>query len=622
MLSACLENMIIVEKYLIIPMTERIDKMKKSKDAFAPVFFNDVKINQGLIYERMRAHKSRTIPICVENCESSGRINNFKKAAGRMEGEFVGKYYDDSDVYKVIEGIAYTLMLEKDDVLEAKADEWIDIICDAQQDDGYLVCYFIMGVNNLPRWSDMEKHEDYCLGHMIEAAVAYKKATGKSKFLNTAQKFADHFYDVTIGSNKHWVCGHQELELALVKLFEETKNEKYLNFAEFLIEERGRGYGVGDHIWKNPKWGPKYAQDDKVVGEMTDIAGHAVRAMYLYCGMCDVAYYKNKPEYLKALDKLWNSTVLRNMYITGGIGSSHHNEGFSEDYDLPNDTAYCETCASVGMAYWNHRMNMLTGEGKFADIVEKEIYGGILSGVSLNGDKFFYVNPLETDGNHHRVEWYGTSCCPTQISRFIPSIAGYIYAKSAGEIVVNQYISSQTIFNFENDEMKLTQSTSYPWDEKITIVLDMINPIEAIISLRIPSWCKEYNLFINGKKEEICFEEQGYLKISKYWHNGDIIELVLKMPIKLNCSHPKVKANEGKLAVTRGPVVYCVEEVDNMDINKIRLSYDENFTFEYKPDLLKGVVEIKSSAATFVPYFAWDNRKEGQMKVWVDEYSQ
>src|SRR5699024_4031466 len=418
-------------------------------------------------------------------------------------------------------------MIYPDTVLEKKADNIIDKIAAAQQKDGYLLCYFILQ-NQDQRWSDMDKHEMYCGGHLIEAAVAYYKATGKRKLLEVACKLADHYDDMFGPEKKHWVPGHEEIELALIKLYRETNEDKYWKLAYWLLEERGYGYGQGA-IWNREDWGPKYCQDDKPIRELTDASGHAVRAMYLYAAVADVAKVANDRGYIAALDRLWESVVHRNMYITGGIGPSKHNEGFTKDYDLPNDTAYCETCASVGMIYWNHRMNLLHGDSKYADIVERAMYNGVLSGISLSGDKFFYENPLSSDGNHRRVEWFNTSCCPTQLSRFIPSIGDYIYVISEGEVWVKLYIQSRSVISIGNKQVILQQKSNYPWDGQIELTLESEEDIDLALNLRLPGWCKNAEIKVNDQPKKYSINEKGYIRLSETWKSGDSITIRLVM---------------------------------------------------------------------------------------------
>lgn len=586
-----------------------------------PVPFNSIEINYGFWAQRMKACKEKTISACLEQCEKTGRISNFEKAAGLLNGKFDGIYFNDSDVYKVLEGVAYTLMNNPDPELEKRADEIIDKIAAAQEEDGYLDTYFTLEAPD-KKFTDMEKHEDYCAGHLIEAAVAYKHATGKRKFLDVACRLADKFDSVFGPGKKNWVTGHEEIELALVKLYHETGEERYLRLANWFLEERGHGHGRG-MIWDKEDWGPRYCQDDKPVREMSDIAGHAVRAMYLYTGMADVAAVTGDQGYMDALRRLWESVVSRNMYITGGIGSSKFNEGFTEDYDLPNDTAYCETCASVGMVFWNHRMNLMTGESVYVDVLERSMYNGALAGVSLEGDKFFYVNPLYSNGNHHRVEWYDCSCCPTQIARFIPSIGNYVYAVSHKGVYINLYIACRGNVKFGQNELTLTQTTDYPWDGCVKIKVEPQKPGVFEINLRLPGWCKSAELYVNDKPVSNFSIDKGYIKLERNWEKGDVITFCLSMPVEIIHPHPKVKVNKGKIALQRGPLVYCFEEVDNSNLESIAISSQTKFLVEYRKDLLDGVTIIRAfdgdKEYVAVPYYAWDNREPGGMIVWVPE---
>lgn len=465
----------------------------------------------------------------------------------------------------------------------------------------------------------MDKHEMYCAGHMIEAGVAYYQATGKRKLLDVCVRMVDHMMSIFGPGKRHWVPGHEEIELALVKLYQVTNEEKYLDFAYWLLEERGHGYGS---MGGEGTWNKSYYQDDKPVREMTDIAGHAVRCMYLYCGMADVAAIKRDSGYIAALDRLWEDVVLRNMYITGGIGSSKHNEGFTEDYDLPNLEAYCETCASVGMVFWNQRMNQFTGDSKYIDVLERSLYNGALAGISLKGDRFFYVNPLESRGDHHRQEWYGCACCPSQISRFLPSIGNYIYGTSADAIWVNLYIGNEASFKVDGEEIRLRQSTDYPWNGEIALQVSAVRPLKKDFRLRIPGWCKEYFVFVNDEPVEPK-TDKGYVVLNNTWKDGDIIRLNLSMPIEVEAADPRVKENIGKRAVQRGPLVYCLEEVDNPDnFDNLSISPSTSFLSDFESSLLDGVVVINARNAdntlSFIPYYAWDNRETGKMKVWVE----
>jgi DUF1680 family protein len=585
-----------------------------------PVDFSHVRITDRFWAPRLHSHATTTLAVCIDQIENrTGRIRNFENAA-RGEGEHSGIFFDDSDVYKALEGIAYTLANHPDTALERKADEWIDKFAAAQQPDGYInTFYTLTGLDR--RWHDMDKHEMYCAGHLTEAAVAYYQATGKRKMLDVAIRMADHILTVFGPDRRHWVPGHEEIELALVKLSSVTGDTKYLDFANWLLEERGHGHGsYGD---ERP-WNAAYYQDDLPVRRMTDIAGHAVRAMYLYCGMADVAALKNDTGYIQAMHRLWDDVVLRNMYLTGGIGSSHHNEGFTHDYDLPNHDAYCETCASVGMVYWNSRMNRLTGDSKYVDVLEQSMYNGALAGISLDGDRFFYVNPLASRGDHHRQEWYGCACCPSQISRFLPSVGNYVYGLSPGALWVNLYLGSATDLQVDGHPLRLRQDTDYPWDGAVNLTLDSLpRPLRTTLRLRIPGWCRSYTLRVGDEAIPAPVTEKGYAVIDREWHEGDRITLTLDMPVEVVAADPRVTENTGKRAIRRGPLVYCLEETDNpAAFDRIALSPDTRYEPAFRPALLHGLTTIAatngSRSFTLIPYYAWDNREAGAMKVWID----
>lgn len=585
-----------------------------------PVPFNQVSIDDDFWNPRLKAHASQTLQVCIAQMQdSTKRISNFEKAAGLKKGKHEGIYFDDSDVYKAMEGIAYSLINNPNKEYEDLLDKWIGLIAKSQRPDGYLNTFYTL--NGLDqRWTNMEKHEMYCGGHMIEAAVAHYQATGKKTFLDVAEKFADHL-DNTFGPGKrHWVPGHEEIELALVKLYHATGEKRYLNLARWLLEERGHGYGKGG-IWSNPKAGPAYCQDDVPVSEITDIKGHAVRAMYLFAGMADVAAEENIPEYVEALKRVWEDVVYRNMYVTGGIGSSRHNEGFTEDYDLPNKTAYCETCASVGMVFWNNRMNLLTGDAKYADVLERSLYNGVLSGISLEGDLFFYVNPLESDGDHHRQRWFGCACCPSNVSRFIPSIGSYVYSKNDRELFVNLYLGNTAELEMGQTKIKLQQTTDYPWAGKIGLDINPSSPVSFDLKMRIPGWCKSFRASVNDEMLP-AVDTDGYLKIQREWRRGDKVTLWLDMPAELVAADPRVKENTGKGAVQRGPLVYCLEQADNGSLDEVSIGQHAQFSVLQGTGKLEGMNILKTRShnreLTFIPYFAWDNRDAGKMKVWID----
>ena len=596
--------------------TSKEDIKEQPLKMIEQIYFSHVKINDNFWSPRLSKHVSATLPVCIDQIENqTGRIRNFENAA-KGEGEHSGIFFDDSDVYKALEGMAYSLINNPDPELEKKADEWIDKFAAAQQPDGYInTFYTLTGLDK--RWTNMDKHEMYCAGHMIEAGVAYYQATGKRKLLDVCIRMTDHMMSQFGPGKRHWVPGHEEIELALVKLYQTTQEQKYLDFAYWLLEERGHGHGtMGDE----GKWDPVYYQDIVPVRQLTDISGHAVRCMYLYCGMADVAALKNDTGYIAAMDRLWDDVVHRNMYITGGIGSSRDNEGFTEDYDLPNLDAYCETCASVGMVLWNQRMNQLTGDSKYIDVLERSLYNGALAGISLGGDRFFYVNPLESKGDHHRQEWYGCACCPSQLSRFLPSIGNYIYASSDDALWVNLYIGNTGQIRIGETDILLTQETDYPWDGSVKLTISTSQPLEKEIRLRIPDWCKTYDLSINGKRINVP-KEKGYAVI-KDWKSQDVIALDMDMPVEIVAADPHVKENFGKRAIQRGPLVYCMEEIDNPEyFDQIQLSPSTTFQTAFVSDILNGIKTIKTNgraqSATFIPYYAWDNRKAGKMRVWI-----
>ena len=584
----------------------------------APVSFADVTIQDAFWSPRLDSHKDVTLAVCIDQIENqTGRIRNFENAA-LGKGEHSGIFFDDSDVYKALEGMAYSLRNHPDPVLEAKCDEWIGKIAAAQQPDGYINTYYTLtGLEN--RWDDMDKHEMYCAGHMIEAGVAYFEATGKRTLLDVGIRMADHMMEVFGPGKRDWVPGHEEIELALVKLFRTTGKRKYLEFADWLLGERGRGLGSKGKSGK--KWNPIYYQDELPVKDITDITGHAVRAMYLFCGMADVAAETGDKGYIEALDRVWDDVVLRNMYITGGIGQSSHNEGFTKDYDLPNLTAYCETCASVGMVFWNARMNSFSPDSKYTDVVERALYNGALAGISLAGDRFFYVNPLESQGNHHRKAWYGCACCPSQICRLLPSIGNYIYGVSDKAVWINLYMGNTASVRVGRKTLTLTQETRYPWEGTVLLKVGAPKPVSSGIRFRIPGWCKSFSFAVNGEPVEPAVEK-GYAVLDRKWTDGDEVTFTMDMPVEAVAAPSLVRENLGKRAIQRGPLVYCIEETDNpKDFDALRIPAGATYETRFEEELLGGVVTIEASSGDtvlrYIPYYAWDNREAGKMKVWV-----
>ena len=580
-----------------------------------PVKFAQVSIDDSFWSPRLEKHKNVTLGVCIDQIENqTGRIRNFENCV-TWEGGHSGIFFDDSDVYKALEGMAYSLKNNPDPVLEAKCDEWIDKFAAAQQKDGYINTFYTL--TGLDRWTDMDKHEMYCAGHMFEAAVAYYNVTGKRKLLDVSERMAAHMMDTFGPGKRDWVPGHEEVELALVKLFEATGKREYLDFAAWLLEERGHGHGsFGD----DRVWPPKYYQDEVPVREATDISGHAVRSMYLYCGMADVAAYTGDQGYIDALKRLWDVVVNRNMYVTGGIGLLRHSEGFGEAYHLPNLEAYCETCASVGMVLWNWRMNQFTGDAKYVDVLERSMYNGALSGISLAGDRFFYVNPLESLGDHHRQAWYGCACCPSQICRFLPSIGNYIYGVSDDAVWVNLFIGNTAELTVGGKQLTIKQETEYPWDGVVKMTVGLEGSLKTAVRVRIPGWCKSWSLSVCGAecRPEV---ENGYAVIERKWHDGDEIHLVLDMPVEMVAADPRVKDDEGMRAVQRGPLVYCIEGIDNPAYAEAGLSAETQFEANFEPELLCGVETITATTGDqqlrFIPYYAWDNREACPMRVWI-----
>jgi uncharacterized protein len=596
--------------------------------------FQEVAIKDSFWSKRLDTNRTVTIEANLHQCEITGRIRNFAIAGKLEQGKHKGLLFDDSDVYKVIEGIAYTLSSHRDADLEKRTDALIDTIAAAQQPDGYLNTYYTL-VKPKERWKNIQfGHELYCAGHLIEAAVAYHQATGKRKLLDVAIKLADHI-ERTFGPDKKVdTSGHEEIELALVKLYRATKEKRYLRLAQFFLDVRGDKS-------KRRLFG-EYAQDHKPIREQSEVTGHAVRAMYLYCGMADVAGITSDQKLLDAITKIWQDVVERKMYVTGGIGPSASNEGFTVPYDLPNDSAYAETCAAIGMALWNHRMFLLNGEAKYADILEREVYNGLLSGVSLSGERFFYVNPLGSVGRHHRVPWFDCSCCPTNIVRYLPGMGERVYAHRDNEIWTVLYMSNTATIPLKDGKVKLTQETNYPWDGKIKIKVEPEKPFFFTLHLRIPGWCRSVRFLKDSGQVRISpqstlrYAGPQFITLGRERKAGDEIELELDMPIERVSADPYVKADVGRVALQRGPIVYCLESVDNGgSVRSLCLPKEAKLTAMYNKSLLGGGVTIRGEALAVsrsdeqlatkpvsfraVPYFAWDNREPGQMIVWIAE---
>ena len=597
-----------------------------------PVKFTDVKIADAFWAPKLEVNRTKSIPHNLEQCEKTGRLNNFAHIAGEAKEPFRGHIFHDSDVVKVLEGVAHSLATHPDKVLEARLEQVIGWMAKGQQPDGYLNSWFITkGLDK--RWTDMHgAHELYCAGHMIEAAVAHYEATGRKTFLDVACKYADHIDSVFGPGKRHEIDGHPESELALIKLWRATGEERYLKLAQFIVEEHGQA--------KTHKLYGTFCQDHKPIREQDEAVGHCVRAMYFYSGVTDLAMITGDQGYIAALEKLWQDIVTRKMYITGSIGVQHHGEGFAKPYLLPNYDAYCETCAAIGMVFWNHRMMLLKGEGRFADIVERNLYNGLMSAVSLDGMKCFYVNPLASKGNQHRSPWHGCSCCPTNMVRFLPALGQYIYAASAAgdAIYVAQYVAGSGVVALKDGKVKLTQKTRYPWDGGVQIAVEPQGVADFAVCVRIPGWCEGATVKLNGQAIE-AKPDKGFLAIRRTWKAGDVVELDLPMPIRQVASDPNVQENVGRLAIQRGPVVYCLEGCDHpTSVSQIAIPKGAKLEAKIEPDLLGGVVVIRGQGMrqgfelkddgsitqasgavdiTAAPYFAWDNREPGEMAVWV-----
>jgi len=597
---------------------------------YQQVDLRNVKITDAFWSARQRAHTEGTIPSAIVQVrDSTSRINNFEIAAGIKKGKYQGLVWDDSDVYKVMEGIAYSLQTKRNAELEQLMDYWIDVMGKAQLADGYLNTFFILekgddGLGkNLGRWRDMGRHEMYCAGHLIEAALAYEKATGKNNFLRVARKFADHLLDTFGPGKKPWVPLHQQIELALVKLYYATGEKKYAEFARWLLDQRGLGLEAGP-MWDNGPESKKLdCQTDMPIKDMREAWGHAVRAMYMYCGMMDVSVALKDSTYLPAVTSIWNDAVPAKTYVTGGIGARRNGEAFGAKFELPNKEAYCETCSSIGMVFWNNRMNLFYGHARYANLLERTLYNAVLAGVSLSGEKFFYTNPLESDGKHHRGSQYGIACCPSNMARFIPSVGQYFYMTSKDELVINLFAGNETKLKLGTTPLLISQKTTYPYDGNISIKIDPEQEVEGKISLRIPDWCKAYIVTLNNKTISAQKAVRGYLSLNRKWNKGDLISIQLKMSVQMIAPDARIKENAGRRAVQRGPLVYCVEQADNpgVDLEKLILSPKNKFTVVEGEGILEGIKKLQTivgkNKIIFVPYYAWENREAGKMLVWV-----
>jgi len=607
-----------------------------------PVSFMDVRLADGFWAQRLEINRTVTIPHVIRMCEETGRIDNFAAAGGIRAGRFRGYFFNDSDVYKIVEAAACALAEPHDSTLTAQVDDIIALIAAAQEHDGYLyTARTLCGPDYMPpggreRWSDLATgHELYCAGHLYEAAAAHVEATGRRTLLDVAIKNADLVCREFGPGRRTAPDGHPEVEIGLVRLYRTTGDRKYLDAARFFVESRGRPDG-------RTLYG-EYAQDHRPLIEQTEAVGHAVRAAYLYAGASDVAALCDDGRYRQPLEALWANVVERKMYLTGGIGSRRDGESFGADHELPNSTAYCETCAAIANALWSHRMFLASGDGRYIDVVERVIYNAFLSGVSLAGGRFFYPNPLASDGAE-RSAWFDCACCPTNVARFMPRIPGMMYAQRDRQIWVALFAAGQACIRLGGDRVVLRQTTRYPWDGHVQIAVEPEAQAERFtLHVRVPGWARDQptpgrlyryadepgadaEVRVNGQRTDADMEK-GFTTIDRVWRPGDLVDIALPMPVRRIVTDERVADNIGKVALERGPIVYCTEDADlhGCRIDDIALSDDEPLQGEHRDDLLGGVTTLHGEAIaggrqarlTCIPYFAWADRGRTPMAVWL-----
>lgn len=618
-----------------------------------PVPFTSVKVTDAFWGQRLQASRETTIPLAFSKCEETGRYENFVKAANPSdEYEVGGLAFDDTDVYKTIEGASYLLQTYPDPELEAYIDSVLVIVAAAQEPDGYLYTSRTMNPKHPHEWAGTKRwelvedlsHEFYNLGHMVEGAIAHYQATGKRNFLDIAIKYADCVCR-EIGEGEGQVVrvpGHQIAEMALAKLYLVTGEKKYLDQAKFFLDKRGYTTRTDE-----------YSQAHKPVLEQDEAVGHAVRAAYMYAGMADVAALTGDQGYIDAIDAIWNNIVTKKLYITGGIGATNNGEAFGENYELPNMSAYCETCAAIGNVYVNHRLFLLHGESKYYDVLERTLYNGLISGVSLDGGGFFYPNPLESIGQHQRQPWFGCACCPSNICRFIPSLPGYVYATKGSDVYVNLFMSNTSNLTVNGKKVQLSQETRYPWNGDIAITVDNNKAKAWTMKVRVPGWVRGqvvpsnlyeytdgkrlgYSFTVNGEKVEGELQN-GYFCINRQWKKGDVVRVHFDMEPRTVKANYKVEADRGRISIERGPIVYCAEWPDNdFDVLSVIMNREPKFEVVEQPDLLYGLNQLKTDAQvlsfddkgrlvaddvklTLIPYYAWCHRGSGSMAVWLPQ---
>ena len=608
----------------------------KTGHPIGQVPFTDVKVSDDFWGGRLQASREVTIPLAFSKCEETGRYDNFVRATKPDSTYRVRGYsFDDTDVYKTIEGASYLLQTYPDAKLEAYIDSVLVLVAAAQEPDGYLNTARQMNPwhphnwMGKERWSQVEElsHEFYNLGHMVEGAVAHYQATGKRNFLDVAIKYADCVC-AAIGDGEGQVArvpGHQIAEMALSKLYLVTGDRKYLEQAKYFLDKRGRT------AHRDP-----YNQSHKPILEQDEAVGHAVRAEYMYSGIADVAALTGAQDYIDAIDRIWENIVSKKLYLTGGVGARRSGEAFGDNYELPNLTSYCETCAAIGNVYFNYRMFLLHGDARYIDVLERTLYNGVISGVSLDGGTFFYPNPLASDGRHHREPWFGCACCPSNICRFIPSVPGYVYAAEGKDLYVNLYLANTMTHKLQGREVTLSQATSYPWDGDVRITVDANKAGTFTLRLRIPGWVRGevvpsdlyayadglqtgYSVRVNGEEQTAALDH-GYFCITREWKAGDEVALHFDMEPRLVRANEAVEADRGRLAVERGPLVYCAEWPDNEgDVLEATVAVGDALSAEMRGDLLGGIQVIKDGDLTLIPYYAWCHRGSGHMQVWMQE---
>ncbi len=611
---------------------------------YTPVAFTSVEVSDAFWGQRLKASREVTIPLAFSKCEETGRYENFVQAAQQMASSenlgfrVGGLPFDDTDVYKTIEGASYILQTYPDPKLEAYIDSVLVIVAAAQEPDGYLYTARTRNPEHPHSWASKERwgqiedsHELYDLGHMLEGAIAHYRATGKRNFLDIAIKYADCVCrEIGPGEGQQVkVPGHQIAEMALAKLYVLTGDKKYLDEAKFFIDMRGHG----------EKGAEEYRQSHVPVLEQDEAVGHAVRAEYFYSGIADVAALTGQTDYIEAIDKIWENIVDKKLYLTGGVGARRSGEAFGDNYELPNLTSYCETCAAIGNVYFNYRMFLLHGDSKYYDVLERSLYNGVISGVSLDGGTFFYPNPLESDGRHQRQDWFGCACCPSNICRFIPSVPGYVYAVKDNDLYVNLYMANTMHDSVKNGDVSVSMETNYPWDGKVKIVVNEAPKKGFNLKLRIPGWVRGevvpsdlyefdddvelgYKVSLNGQEINADLDK-GYFCIDRKWAPGDVVVLDMDMEPRLVKANDKVEADRGRVAVERGPIVYCAEWPDNPDVKvrEVVLSDSPKLAVRENKGKLYGIDEIlvQDSNLTLIPYYAWNHRGAGDMIVWMKQ---